>query len=172
MDNLAALEHTLNVFNKRLFPGLLFCSSPEKFSQWQGNHCKQSAILNSFIIEHFVGNDYKITAWEGFFTNIGIVKDVYNHCWNYLEHKTNPELNIIADFTNTITYMCYGENNPTYFVPNLQYKSVVKDNPILLNKVELDIPFHLKQNEFYTGMTGIQLQAIIKNLLIQSKLWI
>ena len=62
------LEHIMNVFCKRILPGMLFSINPELFLKWQGNMCKQAAILGAFIIEHHMPDDYvKVEAWEGFF---------------------------------------------------------------------------------------------------------
>src|SRR5688572_9882818 len=99
MNQLEKLEHTLAVFTKKILPGLLFASNPKLFLQWQGNFCKQAAILNSFIIEEQMPDDYvEVQAWEGHFDSE--TEGSYNHCWNYIIHKDDPKKNIICDFSS------------------------------------------------------------------------
>lgn len=172
MNNLEKLEHILNVFNKRILPAYLFYNNQETFLKWQGNICKQSAVLSAFIIKHYMGEDYvKVEAWEGFFEHKQLGE--YNHCWNYIIHKDDPKKNIICDFTSTITYMDYCEHND----PTLHIKSspdaVVKheDNIQMIGFQEINIEANLKESEFYTSAKGEELETELKTLLKFARLW-
>lgn len=163
-------EFTLNIFCKRILPGYLFLKNPELFLKWQGNICKQAALLNTFVINHFVGDDYTVEAYEGFFeSELG----QYNHCWNYLVHKTNPEKNIICDFTSTINYFDYcAQNNPIAHIP-INSNSVVNnnDNISLFSFEKLDINKLLEEKEYFTGLSSAQIISDLTKLLQIAKLW-
>lgn len=169
LNKLEKLEHVLNVFCNRVLPGYLFTVNPEKFLKWQGNICKQAALLNTFIIKNYLGDEYEIQAWEGFFEH-EVLGD-YNHCWNYLVHKSDPRLNIICDYTSTITYMDYcKENDPTLHIGGNQ-ASVVKHKINLVGMQQIDIEKEMSQPEYFTGAKGDQLIPELKKLLKYAKLW-
>lgn len=161
------LEHILNVLNKRFIPAIIYQYNPGLFLQWQGNHCKQSCIINKFIIDELTNGDFTTQCWEGFFE----IEDMqYNHCWNYMiDNKLQK--NIICDFTSTITYMKYGENDPSLYVKS--QKNDVNQNKInLIGIQEINYEDYINQKEYYTGLYGNDLNNIFKNMLIKSKLWI
>ena len=172
MNNLEKLEHIMNVFSKRILPAYLFQNNPELFLQWQGNICKQSAILGAVIIEHYLPEDYvKVEAWEGFFEHKQLGS--YNHCWNYIIHKDDPKKNIICDFTSTISYMDYCEHNdPTLHIQSSPNAVVKHENNIqMIGCQEIDIESNLKEAEFYTGAKGEDLIEELTILLKYAKLW-
>lgn len=170
MDNLKKLEYVLNVVNKRLIPAYLSQFAMRKLLDFQFNHCKQSVIINKEIIEHFVGDQYEVKCYEGFFNSSDFEED-YNHCWNYLISKDgNTEKNIICDFTSTITYMCYGENDPTLYL-NSNNNSVNKYKTTLTGYEELNYEEHINEIEFYTGLKGESLNLDIQHLLKMMNLW-
>lgn len=170
MNNLEKLEHILNVFSKRILPAYLFYSSPNTFLEWQGNICKQAAILSIPIIERYVGDDYtEIQAWEGFFEHEKLGS--YNHCWNYLIHKSDPELNIICDFTSTISYMNYcKENDPTLHIGG-STNQVVKSKIDMIGMQQIDVQKEIQSPEFYTGNNHDIIQEELVILLRKAKLW-
>jgi hypothetical protein len=169
MNNIEKLEHTLNVFAKRILPAFFFNQNPELFLKWQGNICKQSALLSVFIIKHYLGDDYTVQAWEGFFEHEKLGS--YNHCWNYLVHKSDPELNIICDFTSTISYMDYcKENDPTLHIGGTG-SAVVKHKIDMIGMQELNIEENLAQPEYFTSRSGEDLIEELKDFLRFAKLW-
>lgn len=169
LTNLEQLEHVLNVFSKRLLPAFLFVAGPQTFIKWQGNICKQTALMNVFIINHFLGDEYKVEAWEGFFEHEKLGS--YNHCWNYLVHKDDPKKNIICDFTSTISYMNYSEENDPMLHLVADERAVVQHKTNLIAMEELNIEEHLDQPELFTGLTGRELEQELTHLLKMSKLW-
>lgn len=169
MNKLEQLELTLNVVNKRLLPAYLSQFAMKKCLEWQFNCCKQACIVNVPIIKHFLEDEYKIECWEGFFNNDSINGD-YNHCWNYLIHKEDIEKNIICDFTSTISYMNYGENDPTKHMLN-HPNSVNKSNFTLIGMEQLDYEDHISNEEFYTGLKGYSINTDIEELLKIMRLW-
>lgn len=169
MNKIERLEHILNVFSKRILPGFFFNRNPKAFLQWQGNICKQSALLSVFIIKHYLGDEYEVQAWEGFFEHEKLGS--YNHCWNYLIHKSDPELNIICDFTSTISYMDYcKENDPTLHIGG-SGSSVVKHKIEMVGMQQIDIESELGQPEFYTGMESEEIIEELQAYLEYAKLW-
>jgi hypothetical protein len=148
----------------------LFAVNPELFLKWQGNICKQAAVLGSFIIKHHLPDDYvKVEAWEGFFEHEKLGS--YNHCWNYIIHKDDPKLNIICDFTSTISYFDYCEHNdPTLHITGSE-KSVVKHKIDMIGLQEIDIEEEFKGPEYYTKETGDVIKREIMGLLQTAKLW-
>ena len=161
----------MNVFSKRILPAYLFNKNPEAFLQWQGNICKQTAILSTFIIKHYLKDEYKIEAWEGFFEHKQVGS--YNHCWNYLIHKTDPKKNIICDFTSTITYMDYDENNdPSTHIRNWP-DAVVKhqENITMVGSQEIDIETEYAGLEFYTHLRGDEIKEELIHIMKYAKLW-
>jgi len=171
MNNLQKLEHTMNVFSKRILPAYIFSKNPETFLEWQGNICKQTAILSKFVIEHYLGDEYKIEAWEGFFEH----KDLgsYNHCWNYLIHNTDPDKNIICDFTSTITYMNYCKDNDPSNQLKTPNNAVVRheQKTTMIGSQEIDIDEELSQREFYTCLSGQEIKEDLIHILKYTKLW-
>lgn len=169
LNKFEKLEHILQVFTKRVLPSYLFVKSPEKFMQWQGNICKQAALLNVFIIEHILGDEYEVKAFEGFFEHEKLGS--YNHCWNYLVHKTDPEKNIICDFTSTISYMNYcTENDPTLHIKSND-KAVVKSKIDMIGYEEIDIKKETSQPEFYTNQSVEEITEELVYMLTTMKLW-
>lgn len=170
LDKFEKLEHVLQVFNKRILPAYFFMVDPDKFMHWQGNICKQAALLNIFVIKHFLGDEYKVKAYEGFFEHEKLGS--YNHCWNYLEHESGDwGKNIICDFTSTITYMNYcDENDPSLHIM-ANDKAVVKSKIEMRGYESINIKDQLSQPEFYSGLTGDELEMILTNILKQMKLW-
>jgi hypothetical protein len=157
------------VFGKRILPAFLFNANPELFLKWQGNICKQSALLSVFIIKNYLGDEYEVQAWEGFFEHEKLGS--YNHCWNYVVHRSDPSLNFICDFTSTISYMDYcTENDPTLHIGGGQ-AAVVKNKIEMVGMQQIDIEKELSQPEYYTGMTGDELEQQLKSLLQFAKLW-
>lgn len=172
MNKLQELEHILNVFSKRILPAYLFQANPKKFLEWQGNICKQSAILSSKIIKRYLGDEYvKVEAWEGFFEH-DLLGD-YNHCWNYIIHKNDPKKNIICDMTSTITYMNYcDQNDPTLHIESSR-KAVVRQEHFvkMIGSQEIDIDSEFSSPEFYTGLVGEDLMEDLTEILKYAKLW-
>lgn len=172
MNNLEKLEHIMNVFSKRILPAYLFQNNPELFLQWQGNICKQAAILGAVIIEHYMPDEYiKVEAWEGFFEHKQLGS--YNHCWNYIIHKDDPKKNIICDFTSTISYMSYCEHNdPTLHIQSNPNAVVRHENNIqLIGYEEINVESNLKEGEYYTGLKGEEIIPELIQLLKYAKLW-
>lgn len=169
MTKLEKLEFVLNVFSKRLLPAVLCIENPIKFAQWQGNMCKQAALLSVFIIEHYVGDEYTVEAYEGFFEHEDLGS--YNHCWNYLVHHSDPKKNVICDFTSTITYMDYCEHNDPMLHIRKNPQSVVEKQIKMIGHQQINIDKELAQNEFYTGCTGDELKLIFSRMLRTAKLW-
>ncbi len=170
LNQLESLEHIMNVFGKRILPGLLFSANPELFLEWQGNICKQTAILGSYVIKQHLPEDYiEVQAWEGFFEHEKL--GAYNHCWNYLIHKDDPRKNIICDFTSTISYFDYcSQNDPTlHLTTNMASVNKCKIDMIALE--QLDINKEFIGPEFYTEGTEQELKNTIKNCLKRAKLW-
>lgn len=169
MNNLEKLEHILNVFSKRLLPAYLFNKNPKLFLQWQGNICRQSALLSVFIIKHFLKDEYEVQAWEGFFEHEKLGS--YNHCWNYLIHKDDPQKNIICDFTSTISYMDYCEHNdPTLHIGG-GGNAVIKHKIDMIGMQQIDIEKELSSPEFYTGEESEDIIEELKAYLMYAKLW-
>lgn len=169
MNKLEKLEHVLNVFSKRFLPGFFFNHNPEVFLKWQGNICKQSALLSVFIIKNYLGDEYEIQAWEGFFEHESLGS--YNHCWNYLVHKDDPKKNIICDFTSTISYMDYcTDNDPTLHLDHGQ-NAVVKSKIEMVGMQQIDIEKELASPEFYTGDSSQDIIEELKSYLKYAKLW-
>lgn len=168
---LEKLEHVMNVFSKRVLPGYLFGANPELYLKWQGNICKQTAVLGTFVIKKFIENsDYvKIEAWEGFFNHEKLGD--YNHCWNYIVHKDDPSKNIICDFTSTISYMHYcDKNDPTLHI-SPDNRSVVQSKVQMIGCQEIDYEEELKSPEFYTERTGKELIDELTQILNYANLW-
>lgn len=171
MNKVEKLEHILAVFSKKILPGLLFASNPELFLEWQGNFCKQAAILNHFIIENHLPEDYvKVEAWEGFFESE--TQGSYNHCWNYIIHKDDSQKNIICDFTSTI-------QNYFDFCPYNDPTLHIGGNTLRVNKPKIDMIMsellNLEEqfdgNELYTGASEDEIKQVVVNLLKKAKLW-
>lgn len=170
LNKLETLEFIMQVFGKRILPGLLFSSNHELFLKWQGNICKQAAVIGSFVIQNHLPEGYvKVEAWEGFFNHEKLGD--YNHCWNYIIHESDPKLNIICDFTSTISYFDYCEHNdPTLHIGGTQ-NAVVKHKIELTGMQEIDIEKEFSQPEFYTGASGEEIKRATMSLLQQAKLW-
>jgi hypothetical protein len=169
MNKLEKLEHILNVFSKRLLPAFFFNHNPELFLKWQGNICKQSALLSVFIIKHYLGDEYTVQAWEGFFENDKLGS--YNHCWNYLVHKDDPKLNIICDFTSTISYMDYCEHNDPTLHLGGSTSAVVKHKIDMVGMQEINIEEELSQPEYFTSERSDALIEELRTWLRVAKLW-
>jgi len=171
MNQLEKLEHILAVFTKKILPGLLFASNPKLFLQWQGNFCKQAAILNSFIIEERMPDDYvKVQAWEGHFDSD--LEGSYNHCWNYIIHKDDPKKNIICDFSSTIqNYFDYCEHNdPTKHMRLTERVNVRKIDLIMSEQLDPEKEFS-SGPELYTGADGDTIKNEVITLLEMANLW-
>ena len=169
-NKLEKLEHIMNVFGKRILPGFLFMSNPDKFLEWQGNICKQAAIMGSFVIENHLPDDYvEVQAWEGFFEHEKLGS--YNHCWNYIIHKDDPKLNIICDFTSTISYFDYCEHNdPTLHIASSP-KAVVNHKITMVGMQQLDIKKEFEGPEYYTNLYEGDIKEVLTTLLQTAKLW-
>lgn len=172
MNKLEMLEHQLAVFTKKILPGLLFASNPKLFLQWQGNFCKQAAILNHFIIQEQMPPDYvEVQAWEGFFESE--LEGSYNHCWNYIIHKDDPKKNIICDFSSTINnYFEYCEDNdPTLHMALLHNARVNKRTIHMIMSEQLDPEKEFSGPELYTGADGDSIKQEVVTLMQLAKLW-
>lgn len=169
MKQIEKLEFALNVFCKRILPAYFFAKNPAEFLKWQGNICKQAALLSVPVIKHFIGDEYTVEAYEGFFESpLG----QYNHCWNYLVNNDDKTKNIICDFTSTINYFEYcTENDPTLHLHSNEMQ-VVKPNKISLFSVDkIDIAEQMSQNEYFTGQSSNEIIDETTNLLKLAKLW-
>lgn len=170
LNELETLEHIMQVFGKRILPGLLFSANHDLFLKWQGNICKQAAIIGSFIIKYHLPKGYvKVEAWEGFFHHEKLGD--YNHCWNYIIHEKDPKKNIICDFTSTISYFNYcADNDPTLHIGGSS-SAVVKHKIEMIGSQELDIEKEFEGPEFYTEATGDEIKQTVMSLLQHAKLW-
>ena len=169
MTKLEDLEHVLQVFCKRLLPAYICSTNPKKFIQWQGNICKQAALMSIFIIEHMVGDEYTVEAYEGFFEHEKM--GAYNHCWNYLRHHTDTSKNIICDITSTISYMDYCEHNDPMLHLQNRSNAVVQDKIKLIGWEQINIEKEMSQAEYYTQLIGPELEQELKQLLKFARLW-
>lgn len=162
----------MNVLCKRILPGIFMNYDSEKFLEWQGNMCKQAAVVGSYVIQEHLPDDYvKVEAWEGFFNDTRLGD--YNHCWNYIIHKDDPKKNIICDFTSTISYMNYcSENDPTlHIVSNLAAVNKAENFVTMIGATEINVEEEFKQPEFYTGLLGDAMKLGVTQLLKEAKLW-
>lgn len=73
--------------------------APEKFEEFQGNCCRQSAVFGAYFLNRLLP-EYEWTVWDGIFEDDyfspGIMRR-YNHAWIFGKHKVTGK-RILADF--------------------------------------------------------------------------
>ncbi|KZR57526.1 hypothetical protein [Pseudobacillus badius] len=127
---------------------VLSTSSPDKYTRWGGNACRQTAIFGTKILQQLLP-EYKWTAWDGYFSdriNGQFVK--YNHAWIY--GYNGSDRGLLVDLSRN--------HHERLFVP-VKANKYPKDHPSykqmrLIRKEQMNIEEGLNTVEYYTGRLG------------------
>lgn len=153
-------EEVKRIMEERFIPALhdfLERSNPSEYKKWQGNACRQTAVLAVPILEALLP-EYKWTAWDGDFEDIVYgQKRTYNHAWVYgVNRKEGRRLLVdLSRIHHERLFMLVSSNK------------YPKDHPSYVNMVELrrqplDVQEKLGEVEYYSRKPG---RAILEYLI-------
>lgn len=126
-------------------------AAPEKYQQWGGNACRQTAIFGANLLKDLLP-EYDWVVWDGNFSDMLKGKRVkYNHAWIYGIHKTEKK-GLLVDLSRN--------HHERLFLPTKSNK-YPKDNPTyknmkLINKTKLDYQKEMLDIEYYTSKRGTE----------------
>lgn len=134
--------------------------NPEEYAIWQGNCCRQTAILGAMVLKVALP-EYKWTAWDGDFDDVLMGKRVaYNHAWIFgINKKTGRALLVdLARLHKERLFVltrtnAYPHNHPEY------------KNQVEIRRVQLDLQESMKGTEYYTGLPSKQVLADVTSIM-------
>jgi hypothetical protein len=132
-------------------------ANPKEYEKWQGNACRQAAILSIPMLRELLPN-YTWAAWDGWFDDIVHGKNVhYNHAWVYGRDKETGR-KLLVDLAR--------QHHERLFVL-VDSNRYPKDHPEYVNMKEvrrerLDIDNNLRDIEYYTKLKGYQLLQLVR----------
>jgi hypothetical protein len=136
---------------------LLKAANPLLYYQWQGNCCRQTAIIGCYILDKLLP-DYEWEAWDGEFDDIVYNKQVhYNHAWIYGKNKAGGK-DLFVDLARQHHERIFKEVDDNKYPNDIpDYENMVETKREKLNWES----FLINENEYYTGLLGIQLANAI-----------
>ncbi len=162
MRELTFEEQRVKVVMENLFVPALHAvlreSNPVMYDQWQGNACRQTAVLGSVYLKYALPN-YTWTAWDGEFKDVVLGKEVrYNHAWIFGRNRQDNK-RILADLSR--------QHHERLFIP-VDSNKYPKDHPEYLHMQELertliDVPEHMQEVEFYSQLPSSKLYEKVIN---------
>jgi len=134
--------------------------NPKEYALWQGNCCRQTAILGAMVLKVALP-EYKWSAWDGDFSDILFGKRVeYNHAWIYgINQQTGRALLVdLARLHKERLFISTRANAYPHDHP--EYKDQVE-----LNRERLDLDESMKGTEYYTGLPSQQVLADVTSIM-------
>ncbi len=144
-------EHFIPVLHRTLENG-----NREKYATWNGNACRQSAILGVKILEILLP-EYEWLVYDGQFQDIVLGNQCkYNHAWIFGVHKEEDRkllVDLARKYQEQLFIVTERNSYPSW---HEEYKDT-----IILRSEEMDVEKRLREKEFYTGIYGYRLLKII-----------
>lgn len=73
-------------------------SSPEKYEKWQGNCCRQTAVIGCHILSNILP-EFEWNAWEAEFEDMYEGRSItYVHAWIYAK---SPDMKLLVDMARS-----------------------------------------------------------------------
>jgi len=129
-------------------------ANPKEYQRWNGNACRQTAILGVQLLRQFLPN-YEWTVWDGDFSDILEGRKVkYNHAWVHGVDK-QAKKGLLVDLSRNhherlfieVSENKYPRNNPTY------------KHMRLINKIRIDDLKEMQDLEYFTALPSMQVLA-------------
>lgn len=148
MTEIELLERQMQEIFKPSLKQVLFLANPTEFERWQGNHCRQSALIGAYVLNR-LAPQYKWAVWDGEFDDIIYGKPYrYRHAWIYGE-SLNGDKDIFVDLSRQHHQCLFVEVTENKYPDGYGYDDMKE-----LKREQIDWQNFIAQPEYYTNVSG------------------
>jgi hypothetical protein len=173
--DLLRLSFIMNLLGKRIIPCYFYKKNPLEVIKWQFNACRQTAVICAQVASELLykwgyntdkdpdaeENQYRVQIWDGMFMDE--VMGEYNHAWVFLEHKLDPDQDVLIDtarVSHNIGVKRSGNSPAKFLCDELSDTATVE-----LSRQEMSWKEVHAGNEYYTHMNATDIYRDIRSIL-------
>lgn len=158
-------NYILNQLGKRILPQYFYVASPEKSNLWQNQICRQSHVVACYFLDKWLnsnGKSYNVEFFESIFK--GNLNGIYDHSWVFITNINDLNDTYLCDIARVSEHIGFVKSLNT---PDIHLK---EDKEIIEKRKSFDFKNQLKEREYYSNKTGVELIQDIENRLEQCRL--